>query len=89
MLRVNTQGSLPSSVTLQVSQQIDVCSVPHLPPRWSADVLVPTSGKPTHLHRDVGELGIGSGLGDGVQGRKDSRSVGFSRQDELVNSGIN
>ena len=42
-------SSLASSVTLQVSQEIDVCFVPHLRPRWSADDLVPTRGRPTHL----------------------------------------
>ena len=78
MRRVGTQRSLPSSITLQVSQQIDVCSVPHLRPRWSADYFVPTRGRTTHLHRDVGEHGIGSGLGFGVQGHEDSRSVAFS-----------
>ena len=46
-------------------------SVPRLRSRWSADVLVPTRGRTTHLHWDVGESGIGSGLGDGVQGRED------------------
>ena len=53
--------------------QTEVCSVPHLRPRWSADVLVPTRGRTTHLHRDVGEPGIEPGLGDGVQGHDDSR----------------
>ena len=61
MRRVSTQRSPPSSVTLQVSQQINVCSVSHLRPRWSADVLVPTRGRTRHLHRGVGESGIGSG----------------------------
>ena len=68
--------SLPSSVTLQVSQQLDVCFVAHLRPRWSADdLVVPTRGRITHLHRDVSESGVEPGLEDGIQGREDSRSV--------------
>ena len=88
MRRVGTQRSLPSRVTLQVSQQIDVCSVSHLRPRDSADIHVSSRGRTTHLHRDVGESGIEPGRGEGVQGCKDSRSVAFSRENESVVSGV-
>ena len=40
------------------------------------------------LQRDVAESGIGPGRGNGVQGREDSRSVAFSREDESIVSGV-
>ena len=48
--------------------------------RGSAVVLLPSRERATHLHRDVGESGIGPGRGDGVQAREDSRSLHFQEK---------